>query len=264
MSQSTNTQNTTLFIVKEVFTFRWRPTSDLLMVAFSWILVVAGLYTATFIVGSTALGGMGYFLTYAVLTTLAFGICIPVGWMLFVRKSSPVSLGITSKNLFLSILLQLVFAIIQFLLMRSVIQLPPFRTMLPLIALSLCTGFFEAVFWRGWVQMRIERSFGVIPGILLGSALYALYHVGYGMPWSEIYFLFFIGLMFAIIFRITSNIFILWPVFQSLGQVTTLVRDKLELPFMAVIGFAEVLAAMIIVVVIAFRLYNKRTIVGGK
>lgn len=112
--------------------------------------------------------------------------------------------------------------------------------------------------------MRIERSFGVIPGILLGSALYALYHVGYGMPWSEIYFLFFIGLMFAIIFRITSNIFILWPVFQSLGQVTTLVRDKLELPFMAVIGFAEVLAAMIMVVVIAFRLYNKRTIVGGK
>ena len=91
--------------------------------------------------------------------------------------------------------------------------------LVPLIALALAIGFFEALFWRGWVQLRLEEAFGLIPALILGSALYALYHIGYGMPASEMVFLFFIGLMFAIVFRLTKNIFILWPLFQPMGRI---------------------------------------------
>lgn len=248
-------------ILREVFTFRWQPSLDLLAVAASWILVVAGLSTATFVIGTKALGGMGYFLTYAVLTALVFGFCAPVGWMLFIRKSSPASLGISTRNLVLSIVLQCAVAAIQLFLIRNSLQLPDFAALLPLLALCLSIGFFEAVFWRGWVQLRIEKAFGVIPGIVLGSVLYAFYHIGYGMPLSEIGFLFFIGLMFAVVFRITSSVFILWPVFQPMGQLMTLARDKLQLPLAASIGLFEVLAAMIVVAVIAYRIHGKRT--GG-
>lgn len=66
---------------------------------------------------------------------------------------------------------------------------------------------------------RLEDSFGLIPAVLLGSALYALYYIGYGMPAGEMLSLFFIGLMFAAVFLITRIIFILWPFFQPMGQL---------------------------------------------
>lgn len=49
---------------KQVFALRWKPGKDLAVVALSWILVVASLYTATVIVGSEVWGGMAYFALY--------------------------------------------------------------------------------------------------------------------------------------------------------------------------------------------------------
>ena len=78
------------------------------------------------------------------------------------------------------------------------------------------------------------------------------------MAWSEIVFLFFIGLMFAVFFRITCNVFILWPVFQPLGQLMTLIKDKLDLPLISALGFIEVLAAMIVIAIVVSRVARKR------
>jgi membrane protease YdiL (CAAX protease family) len=244
---------------QELFTFRWQPSLDLAAVAVSWILVVAGLYCATFVIGTKPLGGMGYFLIYAVFSALISGYCLPLAWMLFVRKTSPNTVGISSKKIIPFILIQVVLSAVQYILMRKSFKLPNFSSLIPLISLALAIGLFEAVFWRGWVQLRIEESFGIIPGIILGSVLYALYHIGYGMRWSEIGFLFFIGLVFAIIFRITSNVFILWPILQPMGQLATLIRDGLQLPLAASLGFIDVLAVMIVFAVIANRINRKRS-----
>jgi hypothetical protein len=87
--------------------------------------------------------------------------------------------------------------------------------------------------------------------------LYAAYHIGYGMPSSEMIFLFFIGIMFAVIFRLTRSIFILWPLFQPMGQLITLIKDGLKLPVLASLGFAEVLVVMLVFVWLASR-YQKK------
>jgi membrane protease YdiL (CAAX protease family) len=166
-------------------------------------------------------------------------------------------LGITTRWLGASIVLQLVFASLQFMGTLAKTQLPPFEEFAPLIALALCIGFFEAFFWRGWVLMRLEESFGTIPAILLGSALYAAYHIGYGMPSSEMVFLFSIGIMFAVAFRLTKNIFILYPIFQPMGQLVTLIKDGLKLPLLASLGFIEVLVVMLFLVWLAGR-YQKK------
>ena len=50
---------------KTILTLRWQPDKDLLAIAVSWVLVVAALYSATFLVGSTVAGGMAYFGLYA-------------------------------------------------------------------------------------------------------------------------------------------------------------------------------------------------------
>jgi len=127
----------------------------------------------------------------------------------------------------------------------------------PLLALSLAIGFFEAVFWRGWVLLRLEESFGMIPAILLSSLLYTFYHIGYGMGMSEMAFLFFIGIMYAVTFCLTKNIFILWPIFQPMGQLVTLIKDGLQLPLIAGLGFIEALIAMLALVWFGYRYAKK-------
>jgi membrane protease YdiL (CAAX protease family) len=246
--------------LRQVFTLRWKPGKDLAVVALSWILVVASLYTATVIVGDKVWGGMAYFTLYAIVGATLFGIGLPLYWMTVVQKRPLSDLGITTRGLGLSIVLQLIFSALQFSGTLAKTQMPSFATVLPLVALALCIGFFEAIFWRGWVLLRLEESFGMIPAILIGSALYAAYHIGYGMPSSEMFFLFFIGIMFAVIFRLTKNIFILWPLFQPMGQLITLIKDGLTLPVAASLGFIDALALMFVLIWFAAKYYKKHSV----
>lgn len=243
--------------LKQVLTFRWNPNKDLAAIAVSWLLVVGALYTATMIVGQAVWGGFAYFLLYGAVGAALFGIGIPLYWTVVVRRRPIADLGLSTRWLGLSIALQLAFAALQYMGTLAKAQLPPLQEFAPLVALALTIGFFEAVFWRGWVLLRLEEAFGIIPAIVLGSVLYAAYHIGYGMPTSEMVFLFFIGVMYAAAFRLTKSVFILWPVFQPMGQLVTLVKDKLTLPPIAALGFAEAFALMLVLVWLAAR-YQKK------
>jgi len=245
-------------ILRTIITVRFNPGRDLLAVIVSWFLVTGALYTATFIVGSDAAGGMLYFLLDAVVTATLFGVGVPLYWTVVVRKRPLSDLGITTRLLGISLVIQVILAGVQYYAALRDTAFPPTSELLPLIALALAIGFFEALFWRGWVQLRLEEAFGLIPALLLGSALYALYHIGYGMSVSEMGFLFFIGLMFAIVFRLTKNIFILWPLFQPMGQLITLMNENLPLPPIAALGFFEVLILMFVMVWLAGRYYKKQ------
>lgn len=244
--------------LSQIFTIRWEPSKDLAVVALSWVLVVGSLYSATFVVGQEVWGGMGYFVLYALVGATLFGIGLPLYWMVVVRKRPLSDLGLTTQRLALSLGLQVVFFFVVNVPRLLDFQLPSWQQFLPLLTLALTIGFFEAVFWRGWVQLRLEESFGMIPGILIASLLYSLYHIGYGMPSSEMVFLFFIGIMFAAVFRLTRSVLILWPIFQPTGQLITLLSDGLPLPLLAALGFVEVLAVMFALVWLANRYIKKQ------
>jgi membrane protease YdiL (CAAX protease family) len=249
--------NNLLGFIKGLFVLRWKPGKDLVAVGVSWVLVVASLYTATVIVGAETGGGIPYFLLYAIVTATLFGIGLPVYWMVFKQKRPISDLGITTKNLVLSLILQVIFAILVLPGGFADLEIPSFTELLPLICLGLTIGFFEAIFWRGWVLQRLEEAFGFIPAVLIGSALYAAYHIGYDMPLDEMLFLFFIGLMYAIAFRMTGSIFILWPVFQPGGQLITLVKEGLTLPLLASLGFLEVFIVMVVLLWLSTRYLRK-------
>jgi uncharacterized protein len=239
--------------------FRWTPDwRNLAVVALSWLLVVAALRTATTIVTPDR-GGL-YFLVYALVGATVFGLGIPLWWMVFVRHRPISELGLTTRRWPVSLRLQAVFAVVLYLAAyRDVVDLPPIAQLVPLVALALAIGFFEAVFWRGWVLLRLVESFGVVPAILSGSVLYAAYHIGYAMDLGEMVFLFFIGIMFAVVFLITRSVLILWPVFQPMGQLITLIEDRLTLPLLAAVGFGEVLIGMVVLVYLAGRYQRKRS-----
>lgn len=243
---------------KEIFTFRWGWSRDLAAVGLSCVLVTGILFTATVIVGPGAGGGLPYFFLYALLAATLVGVGFPLYWTVIIRKRPLSDLGLTTRYLGLSLVLQLGLAGWQYTSGFNSLVLPAFEQFLPLIALALAIGFFEALFWRGWVFMRLNEAFGVLPAILVASLLYALYHIGYDMPFEEITFLFFIGMLFAVVFRLTKNIFILWPIFQPMGQIMTLVRDNLQLPLLASLGFIECLVVMLVLVALFGRIYRKR------
>ena len=243
--------------IKQLFAFRWRPNRDLAVVALSWILVVGALSLSTYVVGQEFLGGMGYFIMYAVIGATLFGIGLPLYWMVVVNKRPVSDLGLTFQHWKLSLALQIVLTLLVNAPRLLQLRTPVFQHLFPLLCMALAIGLFEAVFWRGWVQLRLEEAFGVLPAIVIASALYAAYHIGYGMPTSVMVFLFFIGLMFAVVFRITKSVLILWPLFQPGGQLITLISDNLSLPFLAFLGFVDVLALMFFLVWWANKYYLK-------
>jgi uncharacterized protein len=232
---------------------RWR---ELGVVILSWLLVVAALRVATSIV--TPDREIFYFLVYGILGATVIGIGIPLYWMVVVQRRPIADLGLTFNRWKLSLTLQAILAVALYFLVFRGVTVPPTREFVPLLALVLAIGFFEAVFWRGWVMLRLEESFGLLPAILVGSLLYAAYHVCYAMSVDEMIFLFFIGIMFAVVFLITKSVLVLWPAFQPLGQLVTLIEDELTLPFIATLGFLEVLFVMLVLVVLAHRVYVRR------
>jgi uncharacterized protein len=235
----------------------WAPNwVDLGVVAASWILVVSALRIATSVV--TPDRGIGYFLVYAAVGATLFGLGIPLGWMVLVRKRPLADLGLTFRGWRRILPIQLVLAVALYLTAFRDITMPARDALLPLVALALGIGFFEAVFWRGWVLLRLEEAFGILPAILLGSVLYALYHIGYAMDAGEMAFLFFIGIMFAVAFRLAGSVLILWPLFQPAGQLATLIRDGLELPLLASVGFGEALIVMLAMTWLAGKYLRRR------
>jgi hypothetical protein len=89
---------------------------------------------------------------------------------------------------------------------------------------ALC--LWEPFFIYCWLQLRFERAFGVIPGIILAGVCMGLYHVGtyplLGMP--GVVQLMLHGIFFGAIFRSTKNLLVLWPltwaISASIGTIS--------------------------------------------
>lgn len=71
----------------------------------------------------------------------------------------------------------------------------------------LMTTFFEEFLFRGFMQTRFEKIFGPIVAILLSGFVFSIYHLGYPgfRNLDDIILLFFVGVMFALSFKLSNN-----------------------------------------------------------
>ena len=224
---------------------------------------IAALYVgvvALFRVAFTGFGTdrvAGLFLSFA--AGLVLGVAGPVVYTVWRRGRTLRDLGIGTHRLAATIPLALAFAAVQFTMTLWGYALPKPVDWVPLLVMSLVVGAFEAVFFRGFVQTRLEASFGTVPGIAVAAALYGAYHVGYGMGASEIVFLVGLGVVYAIAFRLVDNVLILWPLLTPLGAFfNNLEGGDIELPWASIAGFADVAMVMGAVVFFAWRHQRKR------
>lgn len=223
-------------MLKQVFTIRWNPNKDLMIVVISLLLVTAGIALATRIIGQNEHGGMAYFIIYAVLSILLCGISLPVYWTVVARQRPLSDLGMSKKWLHRSHFIQLIFALLQFVGLLGAIKFPPLERLLPLMGLALFIGFFEAIFWRGWVQTRLEASLGIAPAVILSAVLYALHYLAYGSSLTDLLSLFFAGVLYGIVFRLTRNVLIIWPIFQPMRLLVNLISNGTTVSLPLVFG----------------------------
>jgi uncharacterized protein len=240
---------------RPAFTFRGADGQDLLVIGVIYVAVV-GLFRLAFTVFTTD-NILGLFLSFAF--GLVIGVVGPIVYQVWMRGRDLRSLGLGFHHLRATVTLGLVFAAVQFASTLWGYDLPAAADWVPLLVMSLVVGLFEAVFFRGFIQGRLEASFGIIPAVGGAALLYGLYHVGYGMGADQMWFLFGLGVVYAVIYRLTTNIFILWPLLTPLGAFfNNLQAGDIELPWESILGFADVAIVMAVAVWLAHRHIRKR------
>jgi uncharacterized protein len=234
---------------------RHRDRRDLLVVAGLYLAVVALMRLA--FVGFTTDRVAGLFLAFA--AALLLGVLGPVYYTVWIRHRSLRSLGLHADNLRLTATLAVLFAGVQFALTLRGYTFPAPVDWVPLLVMSLVVGVFESVFFRGFVQRRLEAQLGPVLGVAVAAALYGAYHVGYGMGWDEIAFLTGLGVVYAVAFAIARSLLVLWPLLTPLGSFyANLDAGDIELPWASIAGFADVLALMVLGWWLAARHQRKR------
>ena len=243
--------------------FKFKPAKEILVVLLSWIMVVSVFYIAFNVITTQRVAL--HFITFSIVGITLLGVLVPVAWNTLIMKRPLSDIGIKKDKLILSIILGVVLSVIQYFLTINSIGVPGMIELLPLITMALAVGFYENIFYRGWVQLRMEECFGIIPGVILSAVIYSLYHIGYGMPLSELITLFIIGLVYSSIFRLTSNVFILFPFLTPTGALFSQIKDGLSIPFEATYGFLDVILLLVAVLVIVKKISkSKKTLAFRK
>jgi membrane protease YdiL (CAAX protease family) len=227
------------------------------------LIVIGGLYLA--VVGLywlafrffTVDSVLGLFLCFA--GGMTVGVVGPVVYTVWLRDRPLRSLGFRLDNWRATAALGIVFAGVQFALTAFRLELPAPVDWVPLLVMSLTVGLFEAVFFRGFVQTRLTEMFGPVVGVGGAAALYALYHVGYGMNPTEMIFLFGLGVVYAVAFGVVRNLLVIWPLLTPLGGFfANLSAGGFELPWISIAGFLNVLGVMVAAIVLALRREGRR------
>lgn len=230
----------------------WRPGPDTVAALVSYVLVVAGLYVAFQVLTTERVAAN--FITFGPVTLAGLGVALPVLYTVLVRRRPLADLGLTVKRLVPSLMVSLVLGWDTYRNTLATLDASWTREVVPLVTMTLVVGLFEAIFFRGWLQLRFEEAFGMVPGLILGALCYSLYHVGYGMTGGEMLFLFGLGLTFGAFFRLTRSVAVLWPLYTPIGGLYTNISEGLTMPFEATYGFLLTLGMMIGLVVMAARL----------
>jgi uncharacterized protein len=219
-----------------------RPDRSTFVAVASYFAVVATIAVA-FQVFTTDLVAAN-FITYGVIGIAGLGVAFPVFYTVVVRHRPLEDVGLTTRYLLPSLLLGAVLGWDTWRNTVATLDGAASAAAVPLMIMALAVGFFEAIFFRGWLLMRFEAAFGLVPGLLLSATCYSAYHIAYGMSGGEMFYLFGFGVVFGAMFRLTKNIFVLWPFYTPMGGFYTTFKDGLVLPFEASYGFALVLALM--------------------
>lgn len=156
------------------------------------------------------------------------------------------SLGITTKRLWISILFSICLSIWSGLELIKYVNNPNFIN--TILFNALCC--WEVLFIFGWMFTRFNKSFGILPACILTAIGVGIYHIG-SLPLKNIIYLMFCIFVCSIFYAISENIFTLWPLYWAVGTSSSTLKGGMEFPvemiFMAIILFILQLLGVFII-----------------
>ncbi len=203
--------------------FRWDPGFDTLLAGLSVLLMLFVFYTNALDArdgGSNPFVFLGLFVLFG---NIVLNVLAPAWYVLHVRGEPISELGLTLRRWWLSLGISVGVAAMawpELLRVSEEAQLDNPAIVRQIILNGLI--LWEVFFVFGWLQLRFERAFGVIPAIVLASVSSAAYHIG-SLPWEVLIDIAGYGLIYAALFRITRSILtmipIAWAFVASIGSI---------------------------------------------
>lgn len=140
------------------------------------------------------------------------GICIsfPLWYTVVIRKEPIRNIGLTTNGWLKALLIAFIFIAISIpgQMIGKVIPFPMWDKFIYISIALIMSTLFEELFFRGFLQTKFEKAFGIIPAIILSGLAFSLYHLGYPRYRSIglLITLFLVGVFFAISFSFTKNV----------------------------------------------------------
>ena len=241
-------------LLSEFLKIKSSPSTDLIAVIVSYLALFITIYVAVHI--TTLSHAFSYFIIYGIISLFFICVAVPLIYNTFIKKRSLSETGITTKYWRTSLILSLILGMSTYVTILTSFHISFYR-LLALMMVSTAIGLSETIFFRGWLQIRFEESFGAVPTIFIGAILYAVYHMAYGIPPSQIWIFFVFGMIFAVIFRLTKNILILWPFYVWIGSLYALVITGIKMIPWLNYGFVIIIVLILLFIGLMYYGYSK-------
>jgi len=128
-------------------------------------------------------------------------------------------------------------------------------------AFVIVAVFFELIFFYGFLRTLFEKAFGIVPGIILAALFYSFHHIGFQPEYGK---LIFVGLLYALVYRLGNSALLLYPFFQGVGGTyDVLIQSQVVSP----IQYPEIRTVYLFFLILAAVLWTWRkgaTSVGAR
>lgn len=231
--------------------FRWQPSRETLVPAISGLVVLA-LSAAMIPVHKVPWAGI---ILRDIGMIFAAGIAFPLYYILR-SGGNFAEFGLTLKKWYIVFPVNFLLGMLLFFFFVSENPTVGFQfnlLVLVKVIYILLAGIFEVIFFYSFQRTLFERSFGIIPGIILASLFYSLHHIGFQPEFGK---LFFVGLMYASVFRLGNSVFLIYPFFWVVGAAyDVLIQSQEVLPIL----YSGIRSLYLIVLISAAVIWVRRT-----
>lgn len=232
--------------------FFFKPTKTTYIAFITEILMILSYFSINNLINSRVNFFIEFFI-FGILTNLFLNVIFPIVWMVIYQKESLKALGITKDHLFLSILISILFSFFMAFQVFSELEKNNVG-----ISHLIFNGIilWEPFFVYCWLQLRYEKAFGIVPGIILTGFSFIGYHIG-TFPLESLLILLFWGIIFAIIFHFVKNLLVLWPLTWSFSSTLGTLMGGYEFTWNLVLYYSIILIIQIGFIIFIKFYWNK-------
>jgi len=186
-----------------------------------------------------------FFIGFVLMGHLLLNTALPAYVVLKMRGEGLSGLGITRNKLQVSLVISVLLAASMY---------PSFMTALksfsgnptPNMAYN-AIALWEPLFVFGWLQLRFERAFGIIPGILMAGLGFMAYHIG-SFPTDALVVLCLSGVFYGAIFAYVKNLLVLIPITWSVASTMGTIQGGYIFDWVTVGIYAVILVLQIAII----------------